>query len=451
MRLLTMLVFLSDIHLMDGTAGRHHLGVGAFEGVLSDLAYRAERAHAKEVRVVFLGDIFELVRSELWFPVERDLRPWGNRPSEQHALRILEAVVEHNLETIELLKGSWSERFPRFPVEPERIFIPGNHDRLCNLFPSLRRRVRQCLGISGDLEPFPHYLLDPEYAAIARHGHEWDTMNFEGAEAFQQDREAFHPPPEEYLEVPIGDLLAAEFATRLPVKVREHLDGTQGATRIYENFRNLFDIRPFNAVVPWVSYQVKMYDEKVKEAISRAVREVAAEFNGIPFVSRWHRKHDKWYRPFDACNQVAMTFQLLQSFQLNRFERLVPTMGRLGRLMDQGDNYATEAAREFERLDRDPELRGRLLYVLYGHSHFPGQRAIEVGEDGAERVYINTGTWRPIYEQSQTQRGFVAWKNLTYTVLYRPGERTSGGWELKNPAFETWTGAVKDFTGGSPL
>ncbi len=438
---------------MDGTAGRHHLGRGAFENVLGDLAYRAKRAGSTEIKVIFLGDIFELIRTEKWFSLPPDLRPWGDNPSEEKATEILEGIIECNRDTIELLQDSWKKRFPIFPVEPQRIFIPGNHDRICNLYPRLRKLVRECLGCEGGEQPFPHFYLNPEYAAFARHGHEWDVINFEGAEEFDRDREAFHPPVKAYEETPIGDLLAGEFATLLPLRVKENLGETEESYQIYHNLRNLFDVRPFNAVIPWVWHQVKQYDKRVKDIISSTVRELAYEFSRIPFVNRWHRKHDRWYRPFDAANQIAMTFQLLQGFKLEQFERILPAMKRLSDLFGPGDNYAQEAAREFERLDRDPALNSKILYILYGHTHLPGQRAIETittENNTLERVYINTGTWRPIFEQCRTEKGFVSWKTLTYTVLYKPGEKNAQGNILNHPSFETWTGAIKDFQGSDP-
>jgi hypothetical protein len=38
--------------------------------------------------------------------------------------------------------------------------------------------------------------------------------------------------------------------------------------------------------------------------------------------------------------------------------------------------------------------------------------------------------------------GFASWKEITYALLYRPGELVSGGHALEYPALESWTGTV---------
>ena len=55
--------------------------------------------------------------------------------------------MAQNRPVFDLLSGSLASSCG-FPVEPERVYVPGNHDRLCNLYPSLRERVRRALGQS---------------------------------------------------------------------------------------------------------------------------------------------------------------------------------------------------------------------------------------------------------------------------------------------------------------
>jgi hypothetical protein len=38
--------------------------------------------------------------------------------------------------------------------------------------------------------------------------------------------------------------------------------------------------------------------------------------------------------------------------------------------------------------------------------------------------------------------GFASWKELTYQLVYRPGEVVSGGHTMDYPALESWTGTV---------
>jgi hypothetical protein len=55
-----MLIVISDIHFSDGTAGEHNLPFGAFESVfLSDIGSLAKDKHAKEIKLLLLGDVVD--------------------------------------------------------------------------------------------------------------------------------------------------------------------------------------------------------------------------------------------------------------------------------------------------------------------------------------------------------------------------------------------------------
>jgi hypothetical protein len=67
-----------------------------------------------------------------------------------------------------------------------------------------------------------------------------------------------------------------------------------------------------------------------------------------------------------------------------------------------------------------------------------------VGEAPNERyrVYFNTGTWRPVHRLLVGGDGFATWKEITYTLVFKPGEIVSGGITVPYPAAESWTGSV---------
>ena len=177
-----MLVAISDIHFVDGTAGEHNLPFGAFNSVfLSDICALASEKDAKEVKVLLLGDIVDLIRSTKWFDVKPEDRPWGKRGlsdiprprkrsvTEKQCLKILgqasqrslgkekppsslpkDTVLYKNWKTFKLfreLRSHLSESCGR-EIAVEVIYIPGNHDRLCNLYPSVRDAIHQALGVS---------------------------------------------------------------------------------------------------------------------------------------------------------------------------------------------------------------------------------------------------------------------------------------------------------------
>jgi len=109
-----------------------------------------------------------------------------------------------------------------------------------------------------------------------------------------------------------------------------------------------------------------------------------------------------------------------------------------------GDNHASEALDDFRRLDR-ASGGADTIYMLYGHTHKPEQRAIAVTPKNQDRVYLNTGTWRPVHEMCLDGRGFSGWHELTYTIVYNTREKVSAGKPMRYPGFEVWTGGLKNY------
>jgi hypothetical protein len=97
-----MLVFISDLHFVDGSAGEHNIPWRAFDYFFDDLIDLANRpgnqGKIKEIKLVLLGDIFDLLRTEAWVePIPEDQRPWGgmDQEIEKNALAILNKIADH--------------------------------------------------------------------------------------------------------------------------------------------------------------------------------------------------------------------------------------------------------------------------------------------------------------------------------------------------------------------
>ena len=173
-----MIVVISDLHfeeeasdVIPGRGGRpdvichRNLNPRAYRNFIAQMAEQVARRKVKEFKLVIAGDLFDFSRTALWFSDK--LRPYVslekvNEQLEQKALGILEATaqepsVKEALEVFHLLaKGRYrttetadsEER--DFPADRIEIFyFPGNHDRLSNATPAIRKRVRELLGLNG--------------------------------------------------------------------------------------------------------------------------------------------------------------------------------------------------------------------------------------------------------------------------------------------------------------
>ena len=429
-----MLIFISDLHFVDGTAGEHNVPTDAFKIFFEDIAGTADWLSQDgrvidEIKLVFLGDIFDLIRTEMWFAYPENERPWGNDEEkiETNANTIFDAIRKKNKTTFDLLGGDLKTEFD-LPKEPERIYVPGNHDRLGNKYQSLRDKVCQCLGLPSRTTPFEHYFQDVNYGVFARHGQEYDKFNYEGGISYEF---------QDYMRVPIGDPITTELVAKLPwrlmkkKKIRKLPKEEQ--EKLKRNFQEIENVRPLGAVIQWLLYQVKK-NLRLKEVIENTVDEVIGEFNKLSFVKTWYDHHDKWRDFNDEADKIQAILFLLEKFKLFPLEKLVPLMDKVMKHSAK-DEHQEAAAREYTHLDN------RIRYVVYGHTHEAKQVAIRVKEDAKEpkeQVYLNTGTWRTRYYKTTEGLGFIGWKNLSYASFFKKEER---GTDV--PIFETWTGTLK--------
>ena len=435
-----MLIVVSDFHLMDGTAGAHHVEPGVFRSTMNDLAAHAREAQAEEISIIFLGDVYDLVRTERWFDYPLDARPWGSNPSHEALFDIFEGVVKNNAETFAMLSSSLVDTFG-FPVEPTRVYIPGNHDTLVNEHAHLRKRVRETLGMPPGDGLFPRYVFDAEHGLFARHGHEFDPLNFEGSETYSAGELLI--PEEDYCRMPIGDPMACEYAAKIAPLTAHYLpeDHPQKA-RIAERLRDVIDVRPLTGMVRWVMWQVNTMDNSDRDCVNRAMNEAAQSVHDLEFTKQWYAKHDKL--GWDEADSFQAFLRLLRSFKPLNYNRILSAADKFAMFNAKVDRYGNAAAEDFKRLQQHPE-GDDIYYVMYGHTHLARQVPIGViGDPPNERyrVYFNTGTWRPTHRALLGNDGFASWKEITYALVYRPGEIVSGGHTTDYPALESWTGTV---------
>jgi len=426
-----MLIFISDLHFIDKTAGLHNTPSRALEGVFKDIRDYSDKP--TEIKIIFLGDTFDLIRTTYWLDVPESERPWGDRESkspfiEAHANMIMDAIVKKNSNVFTFFRDGL-EKF--FDQKVEKIYIPGNHDRLCNVYDSLRRKVRSTLGIPGDAEPFPHVyddmLFGNKYRVFARHGHEFDKWHYEGSTNWTD---------QDYGQVPIGEVMATEIVSRIPHTIMQNIGNSipeDQKDELKRNLQEVDNVRPFSAIVEWLFYQVNQNPD-LSEVINKSLADIASNFENLQYLKGWYKKHEKLLK-IDEADEVHGLIELFKNFNINAAETLINIFSRIFgserfASPDDSDKDLNEGAADF--LTLSPNYRS----IVMGHTHNPLQIPIGVTSDGLEQIYINTGTWRKRYIQG-TNSGFIGIKYLTYAVFYNEDENP-------NQSFETWTGTLKE-------
>ncbi|MEJ2672214.1 MAG: metallophosphoesterase [Deltaproteobacteria bacterium] len=444
-----MLVFISDLHFVDGSAEEHNLS-RALEYFFEDLVSIAQKPsnNIQEIKIVLLGDIFDMLRTEHWFGYPADERPWGlnEHAVEVHAQMLFDAIVDYNEKQEDKITHEERQTFTKFQqwlkelpdrcqqdINVRLFYLPGNHDRLLNRYQSLREKVCALLGIPPEWhdpkEPFPNTYEDLAYGVFARHGHEYDKYNYEGGVAYT---------PKDYQLVPIGDPITTELVARLPYTLAQRLKTVGWLTdeeksKIRRNFQEIENVRPLSATIEWLLYQVRQ-DRRLKDIIEDTVQEIIDHFESLDFVKGWYARHDKWTDWRDEADKIQAFLFLLRNFKLYRTEKLWDLAMRARDYFTQ-DDLLLAAPQEYIHLD--PRIR----YVVYGHTHDPLLSAVRSTPGTPypfDQVYLNTGTWRGRFFQTTQGDAFISWKNMTYVIFYRQGERDN-----PYPVFETWTGSLK--------
>lgn len=468
-----MLIIISDLHLLDETSGRHNPSFGAFEHVfLPHIVALAKSKGAQEIKLLLLGDTFDFLRTEHWFSVDLADRPWGSRglldvpvprpESETEACthRILgrfperggkeslptDTILYQNWEAIEFIRdfGERMRQELRRELPVEVIFIPGNHDRICNLYPSLRDAVHQMLGTSlaeGAVlrEPdgrwwFRDDYCDEAHGVFARHGHQFDLWNYGGGTDFTRLG---------HIRTSVGEPLGVEFAAKLPYRLRQfQREGVPVSDVLIEEMKELGLVRPFTHALQWLYYRFKNTKENdVRHALDTSFREVFSELLSIEFMRRWRAPNtnvDTLVRALSSRWFGWFPKTLVKSLDA---EAILPFFAGIGPNPGEADLDVHLQAAYQETIWRENK---HINYIVYGHTHFPMQRPLD-SSYGHDVVYINSGSWRQNIVRTMgpdKDHDFMKFGQIAYTIFYRGDEDL----EEKQPgtvSYESWVGQRK--------
>jgi len=416
-----MLVLLSDVHLTDGTSG-DTIQPGAFEKFSEYLQRMAAKAEAREVEIVFLGDIFDLIRSAAW--LDTTCRPWSPEDAadskgkvlKDYAVEITHAICSRpdNAQCARHLADL------RAALEQNGIcatfgYVPGNHDWLVNRYGATRQMAADFLGVAalsgGEPEAFPLERLWPEYAVFARHGDSLDPFNYDGP------RDASS----------LGDAFVIDLLNRLPWAVEKEIgQADPGLVRL---LREVDNVRPLLDVPLWVEGACR---QAATPDIGRRVKQIwdglVDDFLRMPFVTQ----HDRWGR-WDPVDTLGLGLRLSRLASLGDLAAMARQKAL--QVLGGGENLADFANAE------SAVREDRADFVVYGHTHQYDIRPLAyplAGQPLMLKSYVNTGTWRRVHERSDfepTGRLFSSWDVMTFVCFYLDNER---GTRL----FEVWNGAL---------
>ncbi len=453
-----MLVIISDLHFEEEKSrniagdGIHppikvprNIHLKAFTKIFCRLAEQARRDKAKKMDLVLAGDIFELHRTALWFePDAPEVRPYVDADSvdaelETKLLEILDAISDPEetasevLEALQLLnqKGHYldeNDQIREFPVPVEIHYIPGNHDRLANSTPAVRRTVRELLGFPSSPAPFHHVLTFEQERTLIRHGHEYDRLNF-SQDCREKDIIPLHLPEQSYQGASIGDFITVEVVSGLATFFRgRHGDGKILADpllrQVYQRILEFDDLRPMHAIPNFLLYlpNSDFTPEQIwQQAIKPVAQDLLAAIHKHPFLDAWLEKLDVKGLP-DLTDVVQGALSLhfwdwpIWDWNILSLDLAQKLSQSLIRAHKTSAGPELLASREEVILERD------YRFVVAGHTHRPAVELIGHRPSVGGQYYVNTGTWRQQLPASPDYRSFGRLKSLSYAVIYGPDE-----------------------------
>jgi UDP-2,3-diacylglucosamine pyrophosphatase LpxH len=429
-----MIIVLSDLHFSEAQStqiGDHrfnrNLPPDAYWAYFAEINQFAKANQIDKIDLVLAGDILEISRSGFW--LDCDHRPYINNDAvlpdsevEGIILRILDGIA--NEEKVKETLDAFRNLQAYFDMEVELHLILGNHDRLANATPNIRKKVWEMFGIMNNSDRIENFHVfkynrgDP--FCLIRHGHEYDPTNFSiNVRKLENIPTAFSR--EAYDRAVLGDITTSEFGAALSwLFKKQHGEETillsKKRMALYQRLMEFDDVRPTTA---WLAYLFSTPGVKKKKTWKLIKPAFTRIINNLAF----HEPLHKTLKQSQALNPL-FRFLLMGLLRSGIFKNGIPywLMKRLMKIVSKNIKVKSQvkwAKREALLQAKDATCK----CVVSGHTHFAEVSLITAKKQN-EQYYINTGTWRNVIPATRRFKHFGRLKALTKVILFYPQEKS---------------------------
>ncbi|HEW92923.1 MAG TPA: UDP-2,3-diacylglucosamine hydrolase [Thermotogaceae bacterium] len=378
-----MKVFISDLHIGDGSAKDDFVFDDEFEKLVSELN------HEKDVELIIVGDGFELLES---VPVR-----------EMGLVSFEELLINFPVETFDLIVKKHSKALMALRNLAKRhrlIYIVGNHDYYMMKNAKLKEKIQEFFE---KIEIVPMY-YDRDWGILAIHGNQFDVIN-----KFSVDRRSGHLIP------PLGD-----YITRyMMINFDKHFEDAPKILKEYDN------VKPFFEVFHWFEHVMEAYDVGVN----------ILEFWTKTFLEMFKTAEAKWWMKsnFPKTHWLSKVFiNRIGGMKLGEF--LVRTIAKLrsARKFDYLYTYSKKilsGRRQLKKtdligyVDDLPEIDySNLNGMFFGHTHNLNMKILKIKDRYC--FYSNCGSWKPSVQKAENEKktGFYRKAELGYSMIEKHGE-----------------------------
>ncbi|MBS1495108.1 MAG: hypothetical protein JST55_16500 [Bacteroidetes bacterium] len=443
-----MLVIISDLHISDeSTSTNPH--PTAFSKVLKEeLKGRINQSgkNLVEFHLVLLGDIFDFVRTDYWYSKTTNYieRPWNGDLSRYTAMNETGIVKQHFINILNRIFDSDSAKALRNTIQeinelmPLKItYVIGNHDRAINNFPVLEKMIKSFFGI--DNITFSNWVIDPNYGVIARHGHEYDSINhgfelfkeelniddngikkFDGIGRFSGKDAKFNV----YTVQTFGEVITAELMSGTVFQVDK-----LNQKVLTDKVKEVNNVRPLSLGLEYLSLlgetdEVKNSpDPATKDKLIKILKgQISALVNSK--LAQKHKYH---------------LFKFAQDLPFSSFEGLRDWLNIANFFSDLCGSNGEFEDDLYKGAIQDAKNNPGINYFIYGHTHIERQDTFNSDSKNNVQMYVNTGTYLPLIQRAQDEKGFYELNQMTMTFLYKAVEDSEGNADGK-PTIDIWIG-----------
>jgi UDP-2,3-diacylglucosamine pyrophosphatase LpxH len=443
-----MLVLVSDLHVTDETTA-NNVNPEAFALLGDEILDAAARRGAREIHLVLLGDILDLVRSDFWHrhAIPMAERPWGGRLDPRTAMNSAAETVEAQFRAIlaaalaspagTALAGMLA-RLSGATLPLTVTYVIGNHERVMWNFPSLQEDARRSLP---QISAFASRVERLDYGVLARHGHEWD----EPTHGWRLRREVLMPAepidrfsPEAYRTMAIGEAVTAELMSGLVFHARD----AGAPPELIDQLKDVNNLRPLLDVFGWLEWIGGARGRTHQAMLHQALRRSLDGLLDSSLARAWDRLQADLLLTGDLVDRLEQARALLLGPDFDSFRGRVEWLQRLQRLLPAmlpGDD-AVYAGAGAEAAFSGAPAPGGIEHVIYGHTHRARHDYLAASAAGAVQLYVNTGTFLPLISRTRDRTSFASEQQLTMVFAYRADEDLEG----KVPgttSLDIWNGA----------
>ena len=437
---------MSDLHLADsgsynlnGRRYNHNLPSEVYSSFFKEISEFIRDSEIESIDLVLAGDIFEITRSALWH--DGQLRPYLHNDeiaegseAEAMLLRVMDSIT--NDERVDATLSIF-RRLSAFYQKPVTLhFIPGNHDRLVNASQAVRTRVQSLLGLETNGAVFENQYLqynDGKPFVLVRHGHEYDHSNF------SVDLRTWPEIPvvieKAYYDKPVlGDIVTVEIASKLPLLFRQYYGdesilALDDLLTLYNRLIDFDNVRPSNALINFLFTTPGLSKRDVWRFIEPVMLKLLDSLAISPDIGSSMINIGKIGGASAATLKSVLRTRLWRhGMPFWMIKTLLNPLVKRSRINNHLDVIMREKCIR--------EENSSIKCLVSGHTHNALVDLLKV-ENGFEKYYINSGTFRNVITSTPNMGNFGRLRSKARVMIFNPNER--------NPEYNRQTGWSFDF------